>query len=88
MEGGQWERIADKRRIILHSCFHSIKHFSSLSVFRLLLFRSLSPAFSVLVLDHSLFYLSYTKSITLNPHPYSVSAVLNLIAKSKHISLI
>ena len=75
MEGEQWERIADKRRIILHSCFHSIKHFR------------LCLSFSVLVLDHSLFYLtrSYTKSISLNSHPYSVSAVLNLIAKSLQV---
>ena len=54
MEGWQWERFVVKRRNILHLCFHCINHFR-LSVFRLILFHSLSPVFSVLILDHCLF---------------------------------
>ena len=64
MEGIQWERFVDKKRNTLHSCFHSIDRFLSLSVCRLLfLFRSLSPVFSVFGSRSLSFYLSYIQSI-------------------------
>jgi len=64
-----------KRTRITNSIYRSL----SLSVFRLALLRSLSSVFSVFGSLSLSFYLSYIQSIALNPHPYSVSAVHDLL---------
>ena len=85
--GRQWERFVVKRRMTLHLCFHSIYRFPSLSVFCLVLIRSLSSVFSVFGSLSLSFYLSYIQSIALNPHPYSVSAVHDLLLQRVVVSV-